>query len=120
MVRAWSPVPSLSTLMTSAPRSASSSPAVGPATMWLSSTTLMLASGSTELAAQRFGRGLVDRFPADHHAVILLRRLFRHQPFDDVPEHSLGLALERVPPAAAGAGVDDHFAVRGHRVAAQV
>src|SRR5262245_11048543 len=51
MPRVWSPSPGRSTLMTSAPRSASSSPAEGPAMMWPSSRTRSPSSGSEPFMA---------------------------------------------------------------------
>src|SRR6476660_8665550 len=50
-----SPLPSGSTLMTSAPRSASTSSAVGPITMWQNSTTRMPSSGRVRFTPRLCG-----------------------------------------------------------------
>ncbi|MNQ35558.1 hypothetical protein D3C85_490470 [compost metagenome] len=52
-----------STLITSAPRSASDRPAAGPMIMWDSSRTLMPRKGSSELSIKGEAGAAVIKFP---------------------------------------------------------
>ena len=91
-----------STLMTSAPRSASTMPQVGPITMWVNSTTRMPASGSASVRHERpwtnplrhagLGRHAVDRLARQAGGE---RRAGRDQLVDvDAGAHAHGLEHE--------------------------
>src|SRR5271155_4366436 len=75
------------------------------------------------LVAQRFRRRLIDarriRVVArpQHDAVVVAGRRSRHLAVDDVAQHEVWFALERIAPAAAAGGAHAHNLAGQHRLA---
>src|SRR5207253_2932454 len=53
----------------------------------------------------------------EHHAIVIARRRARDFALDHVAPHQLGLALERIAPAAAAGRHDPHDLARAYRLA---
>src|SRR5512140_2252051 len=113
MRRVVSPSGAASTLMTSAPRSASSRPALGPMMVWQNSSTRMPASGSGSWRAEltsglrRDGNALAQPFQAS---------ALHHRAGQRMSDHLLGEAGAFDQRLKVDAGLDADLVAQEHEI----
>src|SRR5712691_1803240 len=84
--------------------------------LWPSAALGGRGTGRSEPLSQLIGGAFVERHVAsENHAVKLARGRGRHEAFGDVLPYALGVALQRIAPAAAAAGAHDGLGADRHR-----